>query len=216
MSELRDFLENQEIGYVESDSTIHILGSALEWATAVAEGLHVTRPVLVGVTAEGAIVAGEGAVAAEFATLGGLALAYTGPLLGLAGTFMALGSGYEEARAAIHNEATASGFSQGFVAGILNMSPSTVRRIFGRHGVIHRNPMDEEADIIEMKAYNRGLVAGYTLANTATDEQKKSFVFEIREYTGHVDAGAWGDLEKRDYVIEYAAKLRLHFLNEME
>lgn len=209
MSELKEFLENQDIGVTSSGNTLHIAVSFLEHLTGVAEGLHWVTPVFIESAA--AVPATAGIV-----TVAGVALAWTGPLLGMAGVFMALGSGYEEAREEIKNEAVASGFSQGFVAGILNMSPKTVSYIFGRHGVIHSHTMDEEADVIEMNAYNRGLVAGYTLAGTATDDEKKSFVFEIRKFTGHVDVGAWGDREKRDYVIEYAAKLRLHFLNGME
>ncbi len=208
MSELREFLKNQDIGVTSTGDGLHIAVSFFETVHTFVDAFEWVHPVWVG--------AGEALTTSGIVTVGGVAFAVAGPVLGMAGVFMALGSGYEEAREEIQNEAVASGFSQGFVAGILNMSPKTVSFIFGRHGVIHRNPMDEEADALEMKAYNRGLVAGYTLASTATDEQKKSFVYEIREYTGHVDAGAWGDREKRDYVIEYAAKLRLHFLNEME
>jgi hypothetical protein len=86
-------------------------------------------------------------------------------------------------------------------------------RLFAQHGVIHRNPMDSEADIIEMKARNRGLVAGYVMANQASEDEKKAFLREIREYAGHVPSGDWTDRDKIDYVITYAAKLRLHFLH---
>jgi hypothetical protein len=146
-------------------------------------------------------------------TIAGVA-GVAGPVLGMAGTFMALGSGYEEAREEIKNEATASGFAQGFVAGILNMSPSTTTSLFGVHSLGTRNVMDPESDVMKANARNKGLAAGYALANTATDDEKKSFVLELREHVpGGGYVGNWGDLEKRDYVVEYAAKLRLHYLN---
>lgn len=214
MSDLMEFLKNQDVGVESDGEDLHIVVSLAEDLITLGEIYDVIPPYLV--IAETA--AGSGiAVASTSAvvTAAGLGVAVAGPVLGMVGTFMALGSGYEEAREAIRNEAIQSGFSQGFVAGILRMSPGTVSSLFGRHGVIHRNDFDPEADAIEAKAYNKGLVAGYALANTATDEQKKSFVLEIRKYTGRVDAGDWGDREKIDYVITYAAKLRLHWLNEL-
>lgn len=202
MSELKSFLESADVGVSSTGHGLHIAQSFLEAVASAVEGLHLITPTwsLTGIPVVGG------------ATVAGVTLAFVGPVLGLTGTFMALGSGYQEAREAIQNDAVASGFSQGFVAGILNMSGNTVSSIFGRHSVIRRNHMDPEADALETKAYNRGLVAGYAHANLASAEQKKSFVFELRPFTGNVEAGAWGDLEKRNYVIEYAAKLRLHFL----
>jgi hypothetical protein len=203
MSGLRDFLENQDVGVTSTGNGLHIGTSFIEHALAFVDMFEWVTPTYLA----------TGVPAMGFATVAGVTLAFVGPVLGTAGVFMALGSGYAEAREEIQNEAVASGFSQGFVAGILNMSPGTVSSLFAQHGVIPNHPMDREADILEMKARNRGVVAGYALANTATDEQKKSFVFEIREFTGHISSGNWTDRDKVDYVIAYAAKLRLHFLN---
>jgi hypothetical protein len=50
------------------------------------------------------------------------------------------------------------------------------------------------------------------MANQASADDKKAYLKEIRQFTGHVSAGDWTDRDKRDYVIEYAAKLRLNFL----
>ncbi|MEH2471090.1 hypothetical protein V1281_007723 [Nitrobacteraceae bacterium AZCC 2161] len=113
------------------------------------------------------------------------------------GVFVALGSGYEEAREEIQNEAVASGFSQGFVAGLLNMSGQTVSYLFAEHGVIHRNAADPEADALEMKARNRGLIAGCSMAKLVPDDNKKSYILEIREFTGEVFAGDWTDADKK-------------------
>jgi hypothetical protein len=211
LSELKEFLKNADVGVTSSGDALHIGVSLLEYVHGVSEGLEWLVPTFLD---EAAIDAGITTM--DGVMVSGIAMAYVGPILGMAGVFMALGSGYEEAREEIQNEATASGFAQGFVAGILNMSPRTTSWLFGQHGVIQRHPMDPEADVLEMKAHNRGVIAGYTLANMASEDQKKSFVFEIREFTGDVPVGAWTDRDKIDYVIEYAAKLRLHFLQENE
>jgi hypothetical protein len=92
------------------------------------------------------------------------------------------------------------------------MSRKTVKWVFAQQGVIPRHPGDRDADVIEMKAYNRGLVAGYLMANQVPPDDKKAYLSEIRQYTGHVPVGNWTDLDKKNYVIAYAAKLRLHFL----
>jgi hypothetical protein len=92
------------------------------------------------------------------------------------------------------------------------MSVGTVKALFAQHGTIPRHSMDPEADVLEMKARNRGLVAGYAMANQASAEEKKAFLAEIRQFTGRVSAGSWSDRDKINYVITYAAKLRLHFL----
>lgn len=209
MADLMAFLEKKDLGITRNGHTLHISHAVAESMVTAAEMFHVAAPTMVGAAGGSTI---------GLATVAGVAAAYAGPVLGLAGTFMALGSGYEEAREEIRNEATASGFSQGFVAGILNMSVGTVRHLFGKHGVIHSNAMDPESDTLKTRAYNRGLVAGYVMANTAGPEQRKAFVFEIRRKMrgGDVPHDVWDDLQKRNYVIEYAAKLRLHFLSNIE
>jgi len=203
VSQLRDSLHDQDIGVSSTGDALHIGVSLMEAIVSVAEAAHVVLPTVSATTGVATIGA---------ATIGGVALAVTGPVLGVTGVFMALGSGYAEAREEIQNEAVASGFSQGFVAGLLNMSVQTVSFLFAQHGVIRRHPMDPDADVLEMQARNRGLVAGYSMARLVPPEDKKAFVFEIREFTGDVPAGNWTDRDKRDYVITYAAKLRSHFM----
>jgi hypothetical protein len=207
MSSLMEFLQNQDVGVTSAGHALHISHALAHTLVTMAEGLEVAMPTFVGL---------EGGSAIGAATIGGIAIAYIGPILGLSGAFMALGSGYHDARREIQNEAIASAFSQGFVAGILNMSPTTTRSLFGVHGIVHVNVMDPESDSLRVNAHNRGLLAGYAFANTASAEQKKSFVFELRRFTGDVPHSRWDDLEKRNYVLEYAAKLRLHYLNHIE
>jgi hypothetical protein len=204
MSSLKDFLFNQDIGVTSTGDELHIIVSLAEHLIAVADALDVITPTI-SLTAVPTI---------GVATIAGVSLAVTGPVLGLAGVFMALGSGYEAAREEIQNEAVASGFSQGFVAGLLNMSAGTVRSLFAQQGVISRHPMDPEADILEMKARNRGVVAGYAMANQAGPDDKKAYLSELRAFTGPLSAGDWTDRDKIDYVITNAAQLRLHFLQD--
>ena len=199
---LKDFLYHADLGVEGSSEGLHIGVSLAEGVITFTEIFEFVTPTI-SLTAVPTV---------GVATVAGVGMAFAGPVLGMAGVFMALGSGYAEARAMISNEATVSGFSQGFVAGLLNMSAGTVKSIFMQHGVIHRNAADPEADVIEMKARNRGVVAGYVMANQAPADDKKAYLSEIRKFTGHVSAGNWTDRDKRDYVIEYAAKLRLHFL----
>src|SRR5438046_2208763 len=106
MPTLREFLDGADIGVESSSDGVHIGVSLAEHIVAVVDGLELVTPT---VTQAGIAVVGAGTVA-------GTALAFTGPVLGMTGVFMALGSGYEEAREEIKNEATLSGFSQGFVA----------------------------------------------------------------------------------------------------
>lgn len=58
------------------------------------------------------------------------------PVVGMAGVFAALGSGYLEARNMVRKENVASGYSQGFVMGLLGWEWSHVVSRFGRHGVL--------------------------------------------------------------------------------
>ena len=204
--QLMDFLKNKDLGVRSTGEGLHIGVALLEAIVTAHEIAEIPHFVAYTGTAAGATGG---------ATIAGLTVAFAGPALGLAGTFMALGSGYDEAREEIRNEEIASAFAQGFVAGILNMSPSTTRSLFGKHGVGTRNVADPESDWMKVNAHNRGLLAGYALANTATEDEKKAFVFELRKYVTGVSAGAWGDREKVAYVVEYAAKLRLHYLNKL-
>ena len=122
MPDLREFLESANVGVTSSGDALHIGVSFLEMLSATIEGLHLVVPTF---------AVGEVATIGV-ATIGGITLAFTGPILGVTGVFMALGSGYQEAREEIRNDAIQSGFSQGFVAGLLRMSKGTVNSLFAK------------------------------------------------------------------------------------
>ena len=58
------------------------------------------------------------------------------------------------------------------------MSGGTVKSLFGQFGPSGDHPDDRDAEIIEMNAHNRGLVAGYAMANQAPPDDKKAYIFE--------------------------------------
>lgn len=204
MSNLKDYLFNADLGVRRHGDALHV-GVAL--AEALVTAAKMFKLVTPTVTAAGFTTVGIGTVAT-----GGLIVAT--PVLGLVGAFLALGSGIHAAREEIENEAVLSGFSRGFICGLLNMSPTTVKSLFAQHGLGQRNPMDPGSDPLEMRSYNKGVVAGYAMGSQPSSQDKKAFLFEIKPFTGNLGGGAWGDREKIDYVVTYAANLRLHFLKQ--
>ena len=204
MPQLKQFLSSADVGVRHHGDELHI---GVAFAEALATALKMFELVPMTTTAFGITAIGG-------FTVGSAILAGATPVLGLAASFMALGSGYEQAREEIQNEASASGFARGFTCGLLRMTPTSVKSLFGQHGVIPRHAMDPEADRLEMTAYNRGLVAGYAMGSYPSDDDKKAYLLEIKPHTGNLGGGAWGDREKKDYVLTYGAKLRLHFLEQ--
>ncbi len=140
-----------------------------------------------------------------------------GPIVAAAGVWMALGSGYAEAREIVENENTASGFSQGFVAALLGWSPKQTADHFMRHNVIRINAFDGQTDVIRVEAYNRGLRKGYLLGAGLPEGTRKAYLKEIKAMSNAVAPKHWsGDQNKRariDYVIDLASSgLRKHFI----
>ena len=155
-----------------------------------------------GATAAGGAIAGGGATAIAAGAL---------PVLAMAGVFVALGSGYAEARAAVRNDYTASGFSQGFVMGLLGWDWHHAVDRFGVRFVIP-NPMDEALGVIRVNAYNAGLRAGYFAGAGLPADQKKAYLRAIRKFAGRRDSTTWSRADQISYVIELGAVARLHIL----
>jgi hypothetical protein len=149
-----------------------------------------------------AAVAGGGATALAAGAL---------PVLGMAGVFVALGSGYAQAREAVRNDYTASGFSQGFVMGLLGWEWRHAADRFGVRSVTP-DPWDEALGYIRVNAYNRGLRAGYFAGAGLAADQKKAYLSAIRKFTGRRATTSWSREDQKSYVIELAAVARTHFL----
>jgi hypothetical protein len=168
-----------------------------------------------------ALAAGaEGRLAVAMANLrsasllvGGAELALTVgvPLAVWVGVFAALGAPYAEARALVRNENFETGFSRGFVTGLLKWAwrLHTVPRFF-RFGPGQLNPFDESLSYVAANAYNEGLRAGYVHASALNEVGRKGVLSRLRSLSPSTKAGRWGELDQRDYVIELAGAGRRH------
>ncbi|MGV7034812.1 hypothetical protein [Methylobacterium symbioticum] len=195
MSGLKEFLSKNGIRTKSHGDGVHI-GIAL--TEAAATGMEIAH-----VGGHGVGVLGGGALAGY----AGLAASVGGPIIGLVGVGMALGSGYAEARELVENENVASGFSQGFVTGLLGWSGKQVADHFGRGNVIKINSFDERTDAIRVEAYNKGLKTGFVLASSLIDSQKKQFLKEIKTASNAIAPRSWNGDENKNARIGYVIEL---------
>ena len=144
------------------------------------------------------------------AAAGSLALTAGVPIITAVGVWVALGSGYYQARELAKNENSMTGFAQGFVMAILKWKWHQVVSRFQRP-YLRINKFDEEMDSIRVTYYHRGLKAGYLAGTVLSDDAKKDFVKKIRS-GGNVHAPKqWSEDEdiarnqQISYVIELAA-----------
>jgi hypothetical protein len=145
------------------------------------------------------LVAGSGAVAAGAV-----------PVIAMAGVFVALGAGYYEAREMAREANNKSGFSQGFVMGVLNWSWHQAWDHFGKKEV-GTNAWDQGISVAAYEGYNRGLVTGFKMGSYLQENAKKAFRIRLRSLADIHGSRAWSRnpdeayLQQRDYVIELAA-----------
>jgi len=145
------------------------------------------------------LLAGSGAIAA-----GAI------PVISMAGVFVALGAGYQQAREEAREVNYRSGFSQGFVMGILKWSWHQAWIHFGKKEV-GTNAWDQGISVAAYEGYNRGLVAGFQMGDFLPEDAKKAFRIRLRNLADRHDSGPWSGnsdtayLQQRDYVIELAA-----------
>jgi hypothetical protein len=139
---------------------------------------------------------GGGAVATGSA---GAVVAGALPVVTMIGVWVALGSGYYEAREAFKSENAKTGFAQGFVMAVLGWNWNQARDRFGRQR-ISINAVDEAMDLIRVNAYNRGLKTGFLAGLILPDDAKKKFRRAFRKAAGSsaategwVDRASQGD-----------------------
>jgi hypothetical protein len=148
-----------------------------------------------------------GAAAGSFALTAGL------PVVTMVGVWVALGSGYYQAREEAKNENTLSGFSQGFVMAILRWKWSHVVSRFQRP-YLSINKFDEQMNSIRVNAYHTGLKAGYLAGTVLPDDAKKAYIRKIRQGGDIRAPKEWSrdeDLARNQqisYVIDLAAAAR--------
>ena len=148
-------------------------------------------------------------VASMAGQLGAVAAGYI-PVIAQVGVFVALGAPYLEARELAKEEESKSGFSQGFVMGILGWEGRHVSSLFYRHGVIRINQMDEEMNTIRVKNYNAALISGFLFGRALPEVLRKDFVRGLRKLAGHPSAGRWTRNNQISFVISLASTLRTY------
>lgn len=129
-------------------------------------------------------LAHAGLVAAEIFAEGSLivaGLAIAGPLLGLVGTFLALGSGYQEAAEEIAKEWSATGYSRGVVMGAEGRKARELKDYFGNLYFPPNHFFPKGRDVA-IANYRVGLLVGYVHGRLLCPNQRALF---------------WRDLGKR-------------------
>jgi hypothetical protein len=132
------------------------------------------------------------------------------PVVAMAGVFVALGSGYAAARAIVANENTASGFTQGFVTGILGWEWRHAADRFGR-AFLRINRMDGATDVIRVNSYHGGLKAGWAAGSALDGDARKAYLRKLRTLGSVHGPKAWSTNrnvarnEQISYVIALAA-----------
>jgi len=185
---------------------------AVSTTTGATGGTTAATAGAVEATAAAEVATGEVALTGLGAGAGAIAAGAV-PVLAMVGVFVALGAGYAEARAAAKNEGTASGFSQGFVMGILGWEWHQAVDRFGKFSA-SQTPMDEAVGFIAANAYNWGLRKGHKAGAALSLEEKHSYLRALRRWSGSRAPARWTRLEQIDYVIDLAAAVRLHLLRE--
>jgi len=146
-----------------------------------------------------------------------LALTLGVPIAVWIGVFAAMGAPYLEARNLVRNENFQSGFSQGFVTGLLKWEwrQHTVPRFF-KFGPDQINPFDESLSYIAANARNEGLRAGYVHACGLNEVDRKAILNRLKSLSPSTKAGRWDELDQRNYVIELASAGRRHHIFRTE
>lgn len=122
-------------------------------------------------------LAHSGLMAAEIFAEGSLlvaGLAIAGPLLAVAGSFLALGAGYYEAAEKIAEEWSATGFSRGVVMGAEGRKAKLLKDYFG-NACCPPNRFFEKGRDIAIANYRMGLLVGYVQGRLLCPNQRIIF-----------------------------------------
>lgn len=114
-----------------------------------------------------------------FAAEAGVIVAPFLTFYGVAGVFMALGSGYQAATEEVRNENSLTGFTHGYVMGLLGWSWHSAVNHFGRHFVVRISTTDAGNDVVRVNAYNRGLRAGFFYATPLPESVRERLSFAV-------------------------------------
>jgi hypothetical protein len=132
------------------------------------------------------------ALRAQMAVLGrgaaAVGVAVVVPAVIFSAVLTALGVGYYQAHEAARKEEGVSGFSHGFVMGLLGWEWRHVKERFTRQ-FFRMNHYDEAMDVIRVNAYRQGLLGGFLTGLVFPAGAKKEYLRKIREGAGALAAG---------------------------
>jgi hypothetical protein len=150
-----------------------------------------------------------GAAAGSFALTAGL------PIVTAVGVWVALGSGYFQAREEAKRSETLSGFSQGFVMAIIGWKWNNVVDRF-RRPYLSINAFDQQMDVIRVNSYHAGLKTGYLAGLALAETARKEYSSKIRKAGGIKGPKDWSrdsDIARNQqisYVIDMATTALKH------
>jgi hypothetical protein len=152
-------------------------------------------------------------IAAETSTLvAGLGLA--GPVLGMVGSLLAIGAGYQEAAEKIAEDSSASGYSRGVAMAANKRSVRLLREYFGN--LLFTNSFFPEGAKVAKANHNAGLVAGYLHGRVLTDNQRVIFWRDLGRRMGDQSyrgpSAQWSSKDWRDWYTDAAGYFRRYHL----
>lgn len=164
-----------------------------------------------------ALGAGTTTIMADLALLpgAGAAASIAVPAVIFGTVLLTLGAPYYQAREMVRSENDLSGFTHGFVMGVLKWEWRHVVANF-RRPFIHINDFDEATDVIRVNAYHRGLKVGFAKGAALPADAKKAYRIKLRQLAGLHISGNWSRdndearKQQSSYVIELAAAGRRH------
>jgi len=170
---------------------------------------------------EGAALAAETRLAAATASLrassismaaADLATTAVLPLQIWVQVYVMLGAPYREAQILVRNENFVSGFTQGFVTGLLKWEWAHTKARFVRFAPDFNTSGAVDLGFISANARNEGLRNGFIHASILPDAVKKKILAHLKSLSPGTHAGNWTRNEQVSYVIELAAAgRRTHF-----
>lgn len=119
--------------------------------------------------------------------------------------FVTLGAPYREAQILVRNENFVSGFTQGFVTGLLKWSWAQTRSRFVRFSPDFNTSGAVDLGFISANARNEGVRNGHLHASLLSDATKKKILSHLRSLSPTTHAGNWDRNAQISYVIELAA-----------
>ena len=134
-----------------------------------------------------------------------LALTAGVPLSIWVGVYVALGAPYVQAQTLVRNENFVSGFTQGFVTGLLKWQWAHTKARFVRFSPDFNTSGAVDLGFNSANARNEGLRNGYIHASILPDDVKKKILAHLKSLSPSTHAGSWSRNEQISYVIELAA-----------